>query len=832
MKVHLLAFGFVAVFAACGTSQSPTGGSTTGSPSPGTTGASTAGRTGGSVSSSGSGGSLGGTGTGSTGSLGGTGTTGAGTGSGSSTGGSTGSSCVGGSCTPSNVCDLGTLSCSTGVAVCQDTGQPNAARNGTGCASGAVCNAGQCTACSQGGFCWPANVCDLGSTDCSTGVAVCQDTGQPDVSNNGLDCGSGKVCSNGACTACSQGGSCAPANPCDQGTLDCSTGVPACTDTGSPNAAANGAPCNNGNGVCDNGACASCSQGAGCTPANTCDLGAIDCGTGAPVCNDTGSANPAANGSPCGTGSGTVCDNGVCASCSQGAGCTPTNACDLGAIDCSTGAPVCNDTGSANPAANGSPCGTGSGTVCDNGGCVSCSQGAACTPANSCDLGTIDCSTGAPVCRDTGSANTAANGNPCGSAGGAVCDNGGCDPGCWISGALIAGGTAAPGNSCETCQPAVSTSGYSKVPDGTTCGLAGSGETCTGGACGCLGGKALCGTTCVDLSTDAQNCGHCSTACGAATSCFGGSCSTAAPLPSGQFGVGCATSPAGVLYCLGGTGSGTPSAPGGANAELYAYDSTANQWTIEVPALYPLEFDPPAFTGTGALLAVGEEGDLTSIAASATAETQTYTPGSGWSQAYSVAFCSSPVVGFASAAGLDGKVYVFGGFDSNGNGLSGVEIYDPKANQWSSVGAGNQLPTPRGLAAAVTASDGTIWVIGGMVSWPGGAVSAEVDGFDPATLGWVSGAALPAARAGHSAALGGDGRIYAAGDLASDTNALAWIPGSAGWTAIAPTNTGRAYPGMAADASGRVYVIGGYSPASGALSSVEVYTPGIDAWVP
>jgi hypothetical protein len=60
------------------------------------------------------------------------------------------------------------------------------------------------------------------------------------------------------------------------------------------------------------------------------------------------------------------------------------------------------------------------------------------------------------------------------------------------------------------------------------CGLG----TCSAGACTCTGGNATCsgpGRRCVDLTTDAQNCGACRQACRPYESCAAGTCTCVAP---------------------------------------------------------------------------------------------------------------------------------------------------------------------------------------------------------------------------------------------------------------------------------------------------------------
>ena len=53
----------------------------------------------------------------------------------------------------------------------------------------------------------------------------------------------------------------------------------------------------------------------------------------------------------------------------------------------------------------------------------------------------------------------------------------------------------------------------------------------------------------------------------------------------------------------------------------------------------------------------------------------------------------------SASKGQDGKLYVFGGWDVNGNALNDVEIYDPTSNTWSE---GAPMPTARGEFSTVT----------------------------------------------------------------------------------------------------------------------------------
>ena len=237
-----------------------------------------------------------------------------------------------------------------------------------------------------------------------------------------IDCGTdGVSTATWQFQSASCGQACTPSptgNICDAWALDCASGASTCADTGTPNPSANGTSCGT-NEVCNGGACVSCTAGLSCTPANICDLGATSCSTGTSVCADTGNPNAAANGTSCGANE--VCNGGACVSCTAGLSCTPANPCDLGTTSCSTGTSVCVDTGNA--AANGTSCGTNE--VCSAGACVSCTAGLTCTPAtntNPCDAWATSCASGTSVCADTGVPVPVVT--PCGTS--MVCNAGSC----------------------------------------------------------------------------------------------------------------------------------------------------------------------------------------------------------------------------------------------------------------------------------------------------------------------------------------------------------------------------------------------------------------------
>jgi hypothetical protein len=129
------------------------------------------------------------------------------------------------------------------------------------------------------------------------------------------------------------------------------------------------------------------------------------------VCTDTAYA---ADATVCNASTNAVCLGGACSLCTPGASCVPSSPCHVGSLDCGNPnpvapalptAPTCVDTGVALADATGcTHDGSGapvSGGVCVAGACVTCLAGGACTPAGTCDTGTLACGA-TPSCVDAG----------------------------------------------------------------------------------------------------------------------------------------------------------------------------------------------------------------------------------------------------------------------------------------------------------------------------------------------------------------------------------------------------------------------------------------------
>ena len=436
--------------------------------------------------------------------------------------------CVaGGLCIPTNPCHDGTLTCA-GAPACADKG--TSIKDGSGCGTNKVCFQGTCSDCLAGQSCPVAGKpCRTGKTQCDTGQLVCVESGN---ANNGDSCGTGRVCSNGSCIDCVANAACTPSNPCHTGMQSCTGGTQTCVDSGV--ALKDGSPSSCGtNKVCSHGACVDCTAGQGCTPAGTiCKVGQTACDTGAQVCGVTGNAQ---SGSSCGTGM--VCNSsGGCILCAAGTPCTPPTApCHAGTQACTGGVPSCTDLGT--PLMNGTTCGNR--LVCNGGTCVACGAGDPCTPGgNMCQTGVTACNTGTQTCTVTGNVN---NGMPCGT--NLVCNGGAC--------VMCMAGACTPANApchvgsqtCSTGGP-VCTDTTTPAANGTGCGM---NLVCNGGMCVSCAANVPCtppgtvckvgSTVCTSGTQVCQMTGNAAdtTVCAAGKQCLTGNC-VANP--------GCGTTPA------------------------------------------------------------------------------------------------------------------------------------------------------------------------------------------------------------------------------------------------------------------------------------------------
>ena len=175
---------------------------------------------------------------------------------------------------------------------------------------------------------------------------------------------------------------------------------------------------------------------------------------------------------------------------------------------------------------------------------------------------------------------------------------------------------------------------------------------------------------------------------------------------------------------------------------------------------------------------------------------------------------------FASATGVDGRIYVFGGYDDNYEFVLQTEVYDPGSNSWTSLA---DMPSGRVDFAAATGSDGRIYVLGGYDSNYN--IDSTVDVYDPATNAWTTVASMPSPRVYLGATAGPGGQIYAVGGYDPSAGYVgtvdAFDPATNIWISLPSMSLGRAYLAAATGADGRVLALGGYGSNFQVNSSVE-----------
>lgn len=209
---------------------------------------------------------------------------------------------------------------------------------------------------------------------------------------------------------------------------------------------------------------------------------------------------------------------------------------------------------------------------------------------------------------------------------------------------------------------------------------------------------------------------------------------------------------------------------------------------------------------------------------------------------------------FAVAAYGD-RIYLFGGFkypDTRANAWQPVDTawrYDPASDEWTALAA---MPDKRGAASAAVV-DGRIYVIGGASVQPGTrdiaiepkrrhAILGTVEEYDPKTNSWRARTPLPTPRA-EAAVATVAGKIYVIGgriasvfaEDGSDTDVVeGYDPARDLWSRpLAKMPAPRAAMGVASWRNRVVLVGGETTDAAGAVSAaatVASYEPETNAW--
>ncbi len=373
------------------------------------------------------------------------------------------------------------------------------------------------------------------------------------------------------------------------------------------------------------------------------------------------------------------------------------------------------------------------------------------------------------------------------------------------------------------------------------CGICTGDETCGGGGVSNVCGIGPCtpetntqfcdrlGAECGNLTAD-DNCGDSRTvncgSCGGGETCGGGGVdnvcgepwSTLPDMPTARSGLAAVWGADGRLYAIGGY------ADAGRTDVVEAYDPSVGGWTNVAPM-------PTARSGLAAVL--GQDDRIYAIAGSGAAgagllgTVEAYSPGAdAWETVASLNWERSYT---AAVVADDGRIYVMGGMGAEDS----VEVYDPSGNQWSVESA--TLTTPRHEHVATLGLDGRIYVIGGSDGSAFGALAAT-EMLNPTSAGWFTRSDMPTARWGAAAATASNGCIYVIGGADNDgategesTRNECFEYESNTWTAAPSMPTARYLHAAALGPDGSIYVLGGlldileYERPK--IATVEVFRP-------
>ncbi len=185
-----------------------------------------------------------------------------------------------------------------------------------------------------------------------------------------------------------------------------------------------------------------------------------------------------------------------------------------------------------------------------------------------------------------------------------------------------------------------------------------------------------------------------------------------------------------------------------------------------------------------------------------------------------------------AVGGLNGDMYILGGYPSTRVYVDTVEVYDAAADAWR-----YSKPLPQPMHHTMAASvNGILYVIGGEISSSGvadqGIYLDTVYAWDPDAATWTQKSSMPTSRsAGATAVI--DGRIYVAGGRPQHGHDFAvYDPSADSWTVLPDIPTQRNHLAVAA-LRGKVYVAGGRfggGVGSEMTNVVEVYDPASGAW--
>jgi N-acetylneuraminic acid mutarotase len=185
---------------------------------------------------------------------------------------------------------------------------------------------------------------------------------------------------------------------------------------------------------------------------------------------------------------------------------------------------------------------------------------------------------------------------------------------------------------------------------------------------------------------------------------------------------------------------------------------------------------------------------------------------------------------FSITKGIDGRLYVFGGYNSTMGWTTLTQIYNITSDSWSN---GAPCPVSLGGGSAVPVANGSIYVIGANSADNGNSTLV----YDPVADSWRYSTDQPVtvwlrmASYWSASSIIVTGGVYAGGAVDST---YSFNPMTEEWTLMAPMPNPAAFGGVATAPNGVVYCFGGVdasSPLSGVpISAIQKYDPVADAW--
>ncbi|MCS7285691.1 MAG: LuxR C-terminal-related transcriptional regulator [Anaerolineae bacterium] len=243
--------------------------------------------------------------------------------------------------------------------------------------------------------------------------------------------------------------------------------------------------------------------------------------------------------------------------------------------------------------------------------------------------------------------------------------------------------------------------------------------------------------------------------------------------------------------------------------------TASGRWLLKSFLPAPRSRMAVALSGNAIFIIGGE------VAGNVTGETLAYYPGENrWEKR---AQKPTPVSN-VGAVSLNGKIYVPGGYTSDGVVIDALEIYEPSKDTWTK---GAPLPVPL-CGYAIASYQGKVYLFGG---WDGKRALARAFRYDPQTDEWEELPSMLIPRAFAAAGVLND-RIYVAGGLRGSReirDVEEFNPVEMRWQKRSPMLIGRAGFGLS-PVGHWIYAIGGGW--KNRLTFNERYDPSADLWTP